>query len=393
MKPERIFAEYKTSSLTENLCLLIEGENGFTEDENLRLEYTFSDGRLKAWATPVSQNESVILSCFMVSGKVETPSTKDTRYFLNGFQSWTDTQELSADEKETTISHLPKFVKNKFALDSYGDYNFCRQNLPKGQFHGWTYAYVRNRDTFEFAGSLTELKAACEGELSSKSFGLFFINAKTNTFELYSDSEIINYKISGKTLMADCLFVTGSEDEVFDSYFSTAKIEKPNVKPVLGWTSWYNFYEKINSSILIEQIEHIENYNRNNQDKKLEIFQIDDGYQMAVGDWLFVDKEKFPEGLEPVITKAKNSGLVPGIWWAPFSAAKSSRLAKEHPDWLLKNEKGKDVCCGSNWGGFYGLDIYNEEVRAYIKKVCRHFIDNLGIGLFKVDFLYSAIIT
>ncbi len=56
----------------------------------------------------------------------------------------------------------------------------------------------------------------------------------------------------------------------------------------------------------------------------------------------------------------------------------------------MKDESGKPVLCGCNWSGFYGMDIYNEEVREYIIRSCRHFIDDLGFTLLKIDFLYSV---
>lgn len=34
--------------------------------------------------------------------------------------------------------------------------------------------------------------------------------------------------------------------------------------------------------------------------EKVDVFQIDDGYQTAVGDWLSVDKVKFPSGMKAV---------------------------------------------------------------------------------------------
>ncbi|MCR5231146.1 MAG: alpha-galactosidase, partial [Acholeplasmatales bacterium] len=119
-----------------------------------------------------------------------------------------------------------------------------------------------------------------------------------------------------------------------------------------------------------------------------ELFQIDDGYESFVGDWKICNSNKFPNGLKNVVNKIKEKKLMPGIWVAPFVAQEGSMLVKNHPNWL-KLVDGKPVKCGSNWGGFYALDFYNEEVRAYIKECLLYFKD-LGFEFFKLDFLYAV---
>jgi len=82
--------------------------------------------------------------------------------------------------------------------------------------------------------------------------------------------------------------------------------------------------------------------------------------------------------------------MLPGIWLAPFAAEKKSILVREHPDWLLRDEKGRPQPGGCNWSGFYGLDIYNTEFRAWLKQVFDTVVRDWGYGLVKLDFLYAA---
>ncbi len=81
-----------------------------------------------------------------------------------------------------------------------------------------------------------------------------------------------------------------------------------------------------------------------------------------------------------------------GIWLAPLGAQYHSKVAKEHPEWLIKDKFGKPVKCGFNWNGFYALDIHNDGAREYI----RHFFDVVlnewGYDMVKLDFLYAAAI-
>ncbi|MBQ1432352.1 MAG: alpha-galactosidase, partial [Ruminococcus sp.] len=94
-----------------------------------------------------------------------------------------------------------------------------------------------------------------------------------------------------------------------------------------GYPSWYRHYQDINEEKLSSDLEAL-----NGGD----IFQIDDGWQTAVGDWLSVDKQKFPEGMKVIADRIREKGYIPGIWMAPFVCEKDSVMFAEHPDWLLK---------------------------------------------------------
>ena len=50
-------------------------------------------------------------------------------------------------------------------------------------------------------------------------------------------------------------------------------------------------------------------------------------------------------------------GLLAGLWLAPFSCARDSKVAKEHPEWLVKNSKGKPALGSIIWGA-YIIDFY-----------------------------------
>ncbi len=45
---------------------------------------------------------------------------------------------------------------------------------------------------------------------------------------------------------------------------------------------------------------------------------------------------------------------------------------------------------GANWGGFYALDFYNDEVRKYLKEIFITALDEWGFDLVKFDFLYAV---
>ena len=87
----------------------------------------------------------------------------------------------------------------------------------------------------------------------------------------------------------DIFFGHGEENSVFDRYFELMEIKPAVAKPVFGYTSWYRHYQDISEDVLLHDLEGLRS-----SPIKPDIFQIDDGYQCAVGDWLRVDAEKFP---------------------------------------------------------------------------------------------------
>ncbi len=73
----------------------------------------------------------------------------------------------------------------------------------------------------------------------------------------------------------------------------------------------------------------------------IDTFVLDDGWfghrdndTTSLGDW-FVDKRKFPEGLNGVIDACRENGMKFGIWFEPEMISKESELYKAHPDWCI----------------------------------------------------------
>ncbi|PNR91233.1 hypothetical protein HWHPT5561_09440 [Petrotoga sp. HWH.PT.55.6.1] len=73
----------------------------------------------------------------------------------------------------------------------------------------------------------------------------------------------------------------------------------------------------------------------------VELFVIDDGWfgernddHAGLGDW-YVNEEKFPNGLKPLISYVKSLGMDFGIWVEPEMVNPDSELYRKHPDWVI----------------------------------------------------------
>ncbi len=302
---------------------------------------------------------------------------KTDKVFLNGYQSWTESREYNINEKMPGLNKLLRPLYRHFHLEYFGDYYFQKYSGKKGNFHGCTYTYIRNADdnTLSFYGSLSE----------KSGFTVFQYNTPANKILIKKDCA--GLKIKEDYQAFDLLISRGPEEKVFENYFKAMNIKKAGVIQRTGWTSWYYYYTNITEEIILENIRAFKDRNI-----PIDIFQIDDGYQKAGGDWLTVN-QKFPGGMKYLAGEIKKAGYQAGIWLAPFICTEDSDIYLHNKDWTIKDDKGSPVIIGYNdsWKSrFYALDFYNPEVREYLRDVFKTVLDDWGFDMVKLDFLYAA---
>jgi alpha-galactosidase len=303
---------------------------------------------------------------------METEIDDNSRLFCNGFQSWTETREYPPSEKIKKLFAGLRLIK----LHRLGDSHFYKYTAESGRLHGYTYTYIKNADGgISFAGSLSE----------DEGYTIFEHDALKRVMNITKECEgLIAYK---KTVIMDLLLADGDENKIFDRY---AALHKPKIKPsplCTGWTSWYNYYTDISEEIIIENLEAY-----TSRGITIDTFQIDDGWQTYVGDWLSI-KPSFPKGMKFIASSIKSKRFKAGLWLAPFICDKKSAVFREHPEWLLKDSEGRPVPAGWNplWNGtFYCLNIYHPGFVRHLRKVFSTVLNEWGYDMVKLDFLYAA---
>ncbi len=300
------------------------------------------------------------------------PYEKTDKIFCNGYQSWTETREYAADEKI-----MPPFSWTEKYFKPYGDswfYNFPKQ---QGRLHSWTYTYVRNEhNDISFMGSLSD----------HAGFTLFEHQCDKHVIAMKKDCGGLRLDHSYPAI--DVILISGKDTNVFDLYFKTLNINPPTAPKLNGWTSWYHYYKNISQDIISKNAKALSRL----ENPKMDIVQIDDGWQEKVGDWLSV-KNTFPDGMRAMSDEIHSQGMKAGLWLAPFICEKDSDIYKKHPDWILKDDNGKPIPAGYNnlWSGwFYALDFYNNDVQKYITEVVLIALQKWNYDLLKLDFLYAA---
>lgn len=310
--------------------------------------------------------------------KIPRKYSSAERIYVNGYQSWTDSFEYAPNEKMEELTRLTEYLTTKtpvkhIGFPKSGDSLFWSYPRRSGVFYGWSYGYIRSGHTVEIYGSLDE---HC-------GYTVVTFDCNQNQVMISKDLEGVTFQTEAKLL--ELTVIRDTYDAAFDAYFEKMGVTCREQKRRTGYTTWYNYYGNITEQVVNRDLQSIAN-----QDTKFDCFQIDDGYQENIGDWLMTDKGKFPNGMQKIAEDIHKYGMIAGLWLAPFTATPKSQLYKKHPDWFIKGKNGKPYKTGHNWGGFYSLDIYNPDARAYIKHIFDVVLNQWGYDLVKLDFLYGA---
>lgn len=345
-----------------------EYESDVCENDAYKIDLEVSDDKISA---KLYVKKPITLRAFSLSFDYDY---SDALFFANGYQSWSTSKEYSKDEKsaEITPAAFTKGLKDLAGISS--DCRFVNiPNVP-GRFRSHCYTYVRRGDDVELFGSLSE----------KYGFTVFYADMNLGVLEIVRDIDGAQL-LEGETYeLLNVAVLRGGYDDVFDRYFDLFGVMPPKVKHMSGYTSWYNYFQKINEEIILRDLNDLDVIS-----DSVSVFQVDDGYETFVGDWLDSNPAKFPHGMGYIADEIHKKGYMAGIWLAPFNVQIKSRTYKEHPDWVIKDAAGKPLLGCAGWGGAYTLDIYNPEAREYIRSVFDTVLNDWGYDMVKLDFLYS----
>ena len=346
--------------------------------ETLKWTAAYEEGGIEkreSGSLPLSEINKVTLNLndariVTIEAEVRLKLEGDEKFFLNGYQTWTYSKEYGKSGRQRGLHGIPKPILDHYNLSGYGDYSFVDYPNKKGMLHGFSYMTIRRGEKYTLLASLDE----------KPGWTIFRLNTKEGTIKIARDAKGLN--VGGSYDALSLFYAEGSEDEVYDSWFSILDM-KPLSKPIAGYSSWYNRYQEISEETILEDLEGAKKILKDG-----DLFQIDDGWEEFVGDWT-PDKKKFPSGMKEMVERIHASGFKAGLWLAPFVAEEKSSLFKNHRNWLLEKD-GEGYKCGSNWSGFWALDIDNKEFRSYLEECFRRVFDDWGFDLVKLDFLYGA---
>lgn len=118
-----------------------------------------------------------------------------------------------------------------------------------------------------------------------------------------------------------------------------------------------------------------------------EIFVVDDGWftnrdddTAGLGDWI-PDPKKFPNGLLPLSKHVQKLGMVFGLWAEPEMLSPTSKLAAEHPEWIIAFDVDNPPLARNQ----LVLNLARQDVKDYILSIWDKLISENEIGYIKWD--------
>ncbi|KAI9252663.1 glycoside hydrolase superfamily [Sporodiniella umbellata] len=360
----------------------------FTKYKNEAIPLVSDDIQVMSNFSPHVHHEGSCIATFTIKAfkKVEinqfqlsfATQIQEQRMLANGFQSWSQAREFSKNDK---IPAIRPSVAWYTQLNLQGDYDIFQHSGEKGLIHSSSYTHFRDvHNIISFFGSISE----------QHGYTYFIGDFNNNQLRIYKDVIGLNMEPGQEIELVKVFIAQGhnAEASIWDSFaefYPDRRSIHKDKRHVNGWTSWYNYYSDVSEKIICDNVDALKQFQY-----PIDIFQIDDGFQTAVGDWLSINS-KFPNGMKYVADRIKQAGFKPGLWLAPYAAGFNSRLAKDHPEWLITDpETKKPVVAGPNWGGFYGINIYHPQVRIYLQKVFDTVLIEWGFDMVKLDFCFAA---
>jgi alpha-galactosidase len=208
----------------------------------------------------------------------------------------------------------------------------------------------------------------------------------------YVSGETVDANHSYQTIWMETAAAQGGIDQLASTYRDFAlKYMTQNLatrKPYIFYNTW-NFQERnkwwngkpylesMNEDRILKEIDVAHRMG-------VDVFVLDTGWYEKTGDWT-VSSKRFPDGLKAVKQKLDSYGMQLGLWFGPTTAAASSRVVREHPEWrrswngqvpepqeVWETEKSYKMCMVSGYA-----DTFADELIRLAKEV--------GVTYFKWD--------
>jgi alpha-galactosidase len=302
------------------------------------------------------------------------PAGDDPRFLRNGYQSWSPcgVARLGVDE-DPSRAGAPELVRALHHADA--------GLAPAGELRSELVALVRRRP---------EDPLLCVGFLGgSEHDGTVRARVEDGRVLLTAEAFLGGAVLAPGEVrrLHPIRLAEGSEaPELLEDWATaagTAGGARTGGPYTVGWCSWYQYFHEVTEAQIRANLAR-------SADWDFSVFQVDDGFQRAIGDWL-LPNDRFPGGLDALAADIAATGVTPGVWLAPFLAAPDSTVLDVHPDWVPTHASGRPLVGSVNpaWGGpVLTLDTTRPDVLAHLEATAAALVD-AGYRYLKLDFTYA----
>ena len=146
------------------------------------------------------------------------------------------------------------------------------------------------------------------------------------------------------------------------------------------WSSYQDFRTAFSYKYLLEQLQVLD---ETVPPIPLTAVHVGPGYCIP-GDWLD-NNDAWPKSMDSVARAIFSRKYRAGIYVAPFVAHEKSRIFRNHPRWILKDEEDNPIVMDQDADGkLYALDGNVEDVKNHISKVFKKFHE-MGFTYYEID--------
>jgi alpha-galactosidase len=342
---------------------------------DLRGEEVALDVSLRSLADQPLHLEAIVLGARWRPPQGE----RDLRFLRNGWQSWSAcvAEPLSAEG-------APPFPSGAWLRGM-----FHGIGAPPPDRAGW-------HESDLMTAAATASGTACLAGLleSGRAMGLVFLRREPESVRVEVEAQLEVALAAGAAVPPERFtFALGESADALLEQFAAKLGARAGARTQApfqaGWCSWYQFFAAVTEADILRNLEGLAKLRAT---LPIDVVQIDDGFQRAIGDWLDTN-ERFPRGLGPLAADIRSAGFTPGVWTAPFCVVAESDVFRAHGDWLLRRGDHPFLALmHAQWARdsrVYALDASRPAVQRHLRDVFAA-LSQLGFAYFKIDFLYAA---
>jgi len=330
------------------------------------------DGRALRPTVRASGDQAVFRG-LALSGSAELQGDETLRFWRQGYQSWSWAGVLEPGTLELGEDGLPM---------AGGDGDSASFGADDPGTSWW-------------AGLLGRPGGASllVGALSARTTGFYL--AASDQGELHGVWGMRGDEIAltdGEELVLEPLRIALGSDanQLWDDYARQVAEQSPprlTELPPTGWASWYSFYEDVTEDDVRANLAQASELAQGDL-ASLGVFQLDDGWQVAWGDW--VAGVDFPSGTAALSEEIQAAGFIPGLWMAPFYVHRDTEAYKGHADWWVLDAQGEEIGFDNLGTGDYALlDATHPEAGPWMAAQVAARVAE-GWQYLKLDFLYAG---
>jgi len=307
------------------------------------------------------------------------PDARALRFLRHGWQSWSVTEGRALDDAGEPVFPSGPWLRGMMFA----------QGTPPADRAGW-----HESELLTAVGSSPSGVACTAGVLErGESFGVVYLRRDGAAVAIDVESRVDARLAPGERRELEPVRVALGRDatrllEQHAREHGASASARTRAPFQAGWCSWYHFFHDVTEDAFRRNVDALA---RSRGELPIDVVQLDDGYQRAIGDWLETNP-KFPRGLAPLAHEVAAAGFTPGLWTAPFCVASDSRVFETRRGWLLREGDGlfRGLHHGmwSKDGWIHVLDASHPEVIAHLETTFRALVE-MGWTYQKLDFLYT----